>query len=269
MKHNGMFVLLFLIALSLTAMGQENAGGESEILSKQAGETTDAVNSISIVGEVDYPGIYIMSKPLTLRDAILFAGGLDVAAARYGYIYRRIKEGEMAQDSDLNDQTKLLENPESLLPGTKIIRIDLEPMKMGGVLEPNILMEVGDTLFIPRRKMEYFYVIGEVVSPGRYEARWRKPLLVSHAISYAGGATITAKMSEGIMIRNDDKGERQQIKFDLGAILHGESEDFEIVPGDIIFIPGSQNKTLEDGLLRMLDNLVNRKNDTPKFYVIG
>lgn len=206
MKHLPIFVLSVIVALSLAAMGQENPGKESEIPSEQTGETTDDVNSIFLIGEVDYPGVYVMSKPLTLRDAILLAGGLNVAAARYGYLHRRIKEGERAKDSDLNDQTKLLENPDSLLPGTKIIRIDLEPMKMGGVPAPNVLMEVGDTFIIPRRKVEYLYVIGEVVSPGRYEARWRKPLLVSHGISYAGGATKTAKMSKGVLIRKDVLG---------------------------------------------------------------
>lgn len=215
----------------------DDLGREGLDPSTESGETTDAVNSISLIGEVDYPGTYIMSKPLTLRDAILFVGGLKFSSASYGYLHRRIKEGGTAQDTDLNGQTKLLDNPESSLPNTKIIKIDLEPMKRGNVPEPNIQMEAEDIFVVPQRNVEYFYVIGEVAHPGPYEANWRKPFLVSHAISYAGGPTKTAKISRGLLIRYVD-GKREQIKVDFGAILRGKSEDFEIFPDDIIFIPG-------------------------------
>ena len=47
---------------------------------------------IYVVGEVDYPGEYVMSQQLTLMDAIFLAGGLDFTASRFGYLHRRLSE---------------------------------------------------------------------------------------------------------------------------------------------------------------------------------
>jgi protein involved in polysaccharide export with SLBB domain len=227
----------------------------------------------SIVGEVDNPGEYIMSQQLTLMDAILIAGGLDFSASRYGFLYRRVQSGRKDTASDeqeplgkkpvlnvwMDDKemyANILKNPGIGAPGTELIKVDLKPLKEGGVLEPNILLKAGDVFAVPRRNVQFFYVVGDVVQPGAYEAHLGKSLPASQAISYAGGPTKTAKLSKGMLVRYDENGARRELKVDYSAILKGKQKDFDVLPSDIIFIPGSNAKTLGYGLLGVIPDSV-------------
>lgn len=248
MKHRPVFVLLFLVALSLAGMGQENPGRQGDIPAKQPGKTTDEPAHFYVVGEVVNPGEYVMSEPLTLTDAIALAGGLEPGASRYGYLHRRIKEGEVLVGSN---QAKLLENPEITSPDGEVVKIDLRLLMGGDGLKINMQMKAGDVLVVPRTKKSY-YVVGDVLNPGAFEISASETVHVSEAIANAGGPSKTAKVSRGMLIRYDEKGERQQIQFDFGAILSGDKDDFEIFLNDIVFIPGSHAKTLGYGAMPII-----------------
>ncbi len=228
---------------------------------------------IYIVGEVDNPGEYVMSQQLTLMDAIFLAGGLDITASRYGFLHRRSRTGREAAAQEIQErdgrsaifnvwmagnspQAAILKNPEVAAPGAEIIKVDLEPLKSGGVLEPNIPLRKGDVFVVPRRDVQYFYVVGDVVKPGAHEAPLGRSMLASQAISFAGGPAKTAKMSDGMLVRYDANGARQESKVDFAAILQGRQKDFEVLPNDIIFIPGSNAKTLGYGLLGIIPDSV-------------
>jgi polysaccharide biosynthesis/export protein len=236
---------------------------------------------VYIVGEVDNPGEYVMSQQLTLMDALFLAGGLDITASRYGFLHRRITksgketalpEGEPIQTKPVFNilmnspvgQDILLKNPEIASPDTEVIKIDLQPFKEGGILAPNVTLQKGDVFVIPRRNIDFFYVIGEVVSPGAFEVpNGEDSLLASQAISWARGPSKTAKMSKGIIVRYDSNGKRIEKKVDYAAILQGRQADFAVLPNDIIFIPGSKTKTLGYGLLGLIPSSVERSvNDT-------
>ncbi len=227
---------------------------------------------VYILGEVDKAGEYIMSQQLTLMDAILIAGGLDITAGRYGYLHRRLREDEEAPPSAPPDPRNrpvfntLRRNerlpqvnpakPQEAAPGTQVTRIDLEPVKKGGVVTPNLLMRKGDVFIVPRRTSEPFYVIGDVRSPGAFELLPEEPLLVSQAIAQAGGPTNTAKMAKGILVRYDSAGKRVERPVDFSAIIKGKAPDFRVLADDIVFIPGSKIRTLTYGLLGVIPSTV-------------
>ena len=204
---------------------------------------------IYVVGEVDNPGEYMMSQQLTLMEAILMAGGLDFTADRYGYLHRRTAP----QAADWRPEP-VLAHPELSRPGREVIQVDLQPLKNGGVLQPDIKLQKGDVFAVPRRLVQLFYVVGEVRSPGGYEIAppVERSMLVSQAIAQAGGPNQTAKLSRAMLVRYDDQGKRQERKVDIAAILKGTGPDFQIRPNDIVFIPGSTAKTIEYGLLGAL-----------------
>ncbi|MBN1568197.1 MAG: polysaccharide biosynthesis/export family protein [Acidobacteria bacterium] len=232
-----------------------------------------AAKPISVVGEVDCPGEYVMTQRLTIMDAILIAGGLDITASRYGYLHRRIAQDKGAEKSRIGEpigrkpilnilsdgnaqQPEIMKSPEIASPGTEVIKIDLQPAKEGGVIAPNIPLRAGDVLVVPRRNIRVFYVIGEVEKPGAYEIDSEASLPASQAISYAGGPAKTAKMADGILVRQKENGERQESKVDYSAILKGKQKDFEVLSNDVIFIPGSKAKTLGYGLLGILPETI-------------
>lgn len=231
---------------------------------------------IFILGEVDKAGEYIMSQQLTLMDAILIAGGLDISAGRYGYLHRRLGYAEeddapVASVPSEDPRTKplfntlkgsnrlvpgILENPEIATPGTEVISVDLAPLKKGGVLTENILLRKGDVFIIPRVNPEVMYVIGDVRRPGAHELRAEESLMVTQAVAASGGPSETAKTKDGVLVRYDVDGNRVQRRVDFRAILRGQQPDFKVLPNDIIFIPGSKYKTLAYGLLGVVPQTV-------------
>jgi len=201
---------------------------------------------IYILGEVDNPGEYMMSQQLTLMEAILMAGGLDFTADRYGYLQR-----ELSSDAQPWKPERAIENPEIPRPGRQVIKVDLEPLKTGGVLKQDILLKKGDVFTIPKRPPRLFYVIGDVRAPGAYDIPppAERTILVSQAIAQAGGPAATAKLAKGILVHSDEAGRRVERKVNFAAIMKGQDQDFRVHPNDVIFIPGSVTKTLQQGLL--------------------
>lgn len=205
---------------------------------------------VFVLGEVDRPGQYIMTQQLSVVDAILLAGGLDFTAARFGYLHRRPSDSRSLGlgQSDENGTPKTQSEAE-------VTKIDLQPLKEGGIIQPNIVMRRGDVLFVPKRKVDVYYVVGDVGRAGAFEIPQEQDLLVSRAISWAGGPTKTAKMSQGILVRYNENGQREELQVDFDAVLKGRRPDFSIRPDDIIFIPGSSAKSLGYGLLGIVPSL--------------
>jgi polysaccharide biosynthesis/export protein len=207
---------------------------------------------IYLVGQVDNPGEYVMSQQMTLTEAILMAGGMeqsggaDLVSGRYGYLHRRI-----AEDAPDWRPEPVVNNPEIPRPGREVIKIDLEPLRTGGTLQPDILLRRGDVFVVPMRVVQYFYAVGDLRNPGPSELPGpdARTLRLSQAIAQSGGVNQTAKLSKGLLLRYDSSGKRVERKFDFTAVLRGKQPDFPIVGGDIIFIPGSKVKTLQYGLL--------------------
>ena len=206
---------------------------------------------IYVIGEVDNPGQYVMSQPWTLTEAILIAGGLDVAASRYGYLHRRVSPGPLPAAPPPRATT----DPESPAPGYEVTRIDLQALKEGGILDPDPVLNVGDVVVVPAAKVELAYVIGDVYSRGGIVLPASGTLPVSRALA-AAGPTRTAKMSEGIVVRYEANGTRKELPVNFLAILQGQKPDFEIKANDVVFVPGSNAKTLGYGLLTSIPQIV-------------
>ncbi|MFB3903313.1 MAG: polysaccharide biosynthesis/export family protein [Acidobacteriota bacterium] len=199
---------------------------------------------VYILGEVDRAGEIFMSQELYLMDAILMAGGLDYTASDHAFLHRRKLDAAPPSPSQFANAPGQADASD-----IEVIEIDLRPIKEGGIVNPNPLLRKGDVLFIPERKTKHYYMIGELEKTGMFQLPGEGDLLVSRAISTAGGPLKTARMAEGVMVRYDQNGVRQEQKVDFKAILEGRAPDFKVQPDDLIFIPGSQFKTWGYALL--------------------
>lgn len=207
---------------------------------------------IYVTGELAFPGEFVISKGLTVLDGILLAGGVGPAANRFAYIHRRTSASSVTVPPSAN----IIEHPETAREGVEILRVDLQPLKEGKAPVPDLQLQAGDYLIVPRRSLEFYYVMGEVVRPLDYLLPRDRPLRVSQAIAGAGGPTNTAKVSEGILIRTDAEGERQEIQVNFTKIIKGEQEDIVVQPNDVIFIPGSIIKTIGEGYVRAANAMI-------------
>ena len=81
------------------------------------------------------------------------------------------------------------------------------------------------------------------------------PLLLSQALARAGRPVRTAKESACLLVRSLPDGTLQQRPFDYQAVLRGRRPDWPLEVNDIIFVPGSNAKTVAYGLLGMLPDI--------------
>ena len=80
-------------------------------------------------------------------------------------------------------------------------------------------------------------------------------ILATQAISQAGGPSKTAKLSKGLIVRYDNAGVRQELSVDFSSILKGAKSDIPIKPNDVVFIPGSNIKTVGYGILAVIPQI--------------
>jgi len=83
----------------------------------------------------------------------------------------------------------------------------------------------------------FFLAGGQVGKPGKYELR--SSTTVSEAIAVAGGFTEQAKHSQVLLFRRADGGLVETRVLNVKQMLadHNLSEDFELKPGDMLYVP--------------------------------
>ena len=203
---------------------------------------------VSVMGAVALPGEFVMSSTLTAMDAILLAGGLRFNAADEAVLHRRVSTDAVWSPA------AMAARPGEPIPGVEVIRLDLRPLKQGQYPPSTAVLRRGDVIVVPEEELAAFFVVGDVIEPHNYFYRPHQTLTVSQAISMASGPTLTAKMSDGRLVRYDESGQRTEKPVDYAAILRGKEPDFPIRPNDIIFIPGSKIKTVAQGMLAVTGN---------------
>jgi len=168
---------------------------------------------IFVIGEVNSPGAYPLTRKTLLVEAIAMAGGVKPEADQEIMIVRPKEK--------VGVQTPLL--PDQADP-SELIKVRLRDV-LEGERSQNVQVLNLDTIFIP--KIKVFYVTGEVKRPGQYT--FMKGMTVLHAVSTAGGFTEKAAKKKVKTVREKDGK-----KVDLFLTM----EDL-IEPGDTIVVPES------------------------------
>ena len=223
-----------------------------------------------VIGEVNAPGQFVITREMYLLDVLSKAGGLLATAADVGFLYRRnwprpstgarmIGAADAVTDGQAESTTApppVSPDPSQDSKPEEVMPIDFYALGKGTRPELNLRLQGGDILYVPRRRADQFYVIGDVIGPGAFTMPRRGKVTAAQAIVYAGGTLRTAKSGKGFLMRHDQAGVRQTMPVDFAAIIQGRAPDFPIQPNDIIFIPNSAGKTIGLALLDMVPELV-------------
>jgi len=217
------------------------AGAPAANIRLRGGETLvvpeDLANLVSVTGEVVRPGRYRIKGEMRLLDALLAAGGItERASTTQARLVRASRESEA---------------------------LNLDALLMRQEMSQNIVMQPGDTVFIPEETNNKIYVIGDVNHAGVYPLKGQ--LTVLQAIAVAGGPVqhgIGTSQTAYIVRRNDgapapgvvasaratqvqpigDKGVLMTV--DLQAMMHGDlSRDEPLRPGDVVVVPETGMKS--------------------------
>ncbi len=172
---------------------------------------------IYVLGGVANPGIYELTRTITLLEALSRAGGLSNNAARHAVISRSKRK---------DDETGTATEP---------LKVDLKRLLDEGDTSLNVSIHDGDVIQIPNANS--YFVFGEVKSPGLYSID--KDLTILQAITKAGGFTKIAAPSRTKVIRGKN-GTEETIKVDISDIIKGDKEkNIYIKADDIVVIPES------------------------------
>jgi polysaccharide export outer membrane protein len=172
-----------------------------------------ASQGISVMGEVEKPGVYPAMSTRRLYDLVSQAGGFTAKAGKTVTITHRDRPTD----------------PEN-------IPLTSDPAKS---MTSNITVYPGDTIVVS--KAGIVYVVGDVGRPGGFVMENGERMTVLQAIAMAQGVNRTAAVGSARLIRRST-GKPEEIKVPLKGIMSAKANDVDLMPEDILFIPGSMAK---------------------------
>jgi polysaccharide export outer membrane protein len=173
---------------------------------------------VVVLGEAEKPGSYPLKGTTTLLEIVSQAGGFARTAGKQLVLLR--------------PQQQVASVGQPGATGNTIRRLSIEKIQAGDSSE-NILVEDGDTIFIP--KQNAFFVLGEVKSPGTF-ALEKDGTTILEAVTIAGGFTQKAAPAGSRVIRKLGDGRQETIPVDLSGTIPAMRE-FKIQDGDSILVP--------------------------------
>jgi polysaccharide biosynthesis/export protein len=186
-----------------------------------------ASQGVSVIGEVQHPGVYQVLGPRTLLDVISMAGGLTNTADTRITVKRR-----RASDEKIIAKLKT-DDPESSLAN-------------------NVQIFPGDLILVPRAGI--VYVLGDVNRPGGFVMQDSGKITLLQALAQAGGASKTASLSKAVLMRKNAQG-YETTKLHVGQIERGEDSDVELHANDILYVPNNRLKNVMNGTQNVLSSL--------------
>ncbi len=209
--------------------------------------------SVTILGQVRYPGTFDITRGERLSSVMARAGGLTDEAYPYGTVFTR--QSAAIQESDANQRiARLLEdniatvatqpatiiNPSGLsyveqiaqtlrtMPALGRISVTADPVVLATKPELDMLLESGDTVYIPKRPSTVT-VTGEVLSTGAFA--YKPGLTVRDYIKLAGGEGGSADDGLVFVVLPDGTARPE------GESWFSFGSGGEIPPGSMIVVP--------------------------------
>ncbi len=183
----------------------------------------DVQGGVSILGEVNKPGIYQLEGSLHLLEVISAAGGVTPKAGNLVLVNRH-------------------DDPEHVL------RIQLA--QDGQDPTTNVAVYPGDTVVVTKAPL--VYVVGEVQRPSGLVMENGERMTVLQAIALAQGTTKDAKLGSARIIRKSAEGQYHEIPLPLNDMLKAKKPDMALQKEDIVFIPTSNRAVVTSTMQSVL-----------------
>ena len=194
--------------------------------------TLDEITSRNyfILGQVNTPGTYPLTRPLTVLDAISEAGGLASA---------------------LNADLEILPDLSSayIVRKNKMLPVDFKGLVEGGDTSQNIYLEPEDYIYIPSTQDAKVYLLGSVTNPK--SVTYKSGTTLVSALARAGGPTPKAYRQKTIILRGSLTKPEYAI-VDFNQVLKGGATDVPLEPGDVVWMPRSPWEKAEEYLVQVV-----------------
>jgi polysaccharide biosynthesis/export protein len=118
------------------------------------------------------------------------------------------------------------------------ITINLNELVESGNATNNIILQAGDIVTVPHAGI--VYVLGAVARPGGFVlANDRSQMTTLKLLALSGGLSATARKDHAVIIRKDNLGQQHQVAIDLKKVMDRTTEDVQLQPSDILYVPSS------------------------------
>jgi polysaccharide export outer membrane protein len=188
---------------------------------------------VSVLGEVNEPGVFYLQEPRTLVEILSEAGGMTEKAGTLVHLRRRVRAPEPGQ------------------PEFETVSVDLHTHLSEDGSASDLLLADDDTIYVP--KGGFVFVEGAVQKPGVYPLQGEGSVL--KAITMAGGLAFQASRSKVQVIRRR-QGSPEILRVDLGGIETRPQQDVAVRDGDVVVVGSSPAKVALNGIWRGLSGLV-------------
>ena len=202
---------------------------------------------ISVIGEVNKPGVFQVRGSKTLLEMLSMAQGVAAEAGDEVLVMRSAgfnRGAGIAQDKNSAPltATKSSDNENVSVEQPDTVSINLRDLLNSRDPKFNVPVYAGDIVKVTRAGI--VYVVGAVKRPGGFTVRGSEQMSLLKAIALAEGLSNTPLKARTRIIRTDgDSGKRSEITVDIGKILDGKAPDMNLQATDIVFVPNSAGRT--------------------------
>ncbi len=181
-------------------------------------------HNYTIMGEVNQPGTKPLNGRITVIDALAAAGGFPIRPYRFEFVdYAELTKAFLARNGEY-------------------IPVDFEKLIRHGDTSQNVELEPNDYIYIPSINTYDVYVLGEFFRPFVFSFLRRATLM--EVTAWARGTRREAS-SRCVIIRGSLTCP-VCISVDMNLIQKGCQPDFELMPGDIVYLPPMRFTSLKD-----------------------
>lgn len=182
---------------------------------------------VFVTGEVGRPGAYALRSDRSLLAFLSDLGPLSPNAGHEVLVIRPpLGAGSgpvpLAPEGGSSEAGPLTAGVPLDIPDAEVFRVSLQELQSGNP-ERNILLQPGDTVYVPRAAQ--IYITGAVARPGPYRYQEGTPLM--QALIAAGGVTERGS-SKRVKVLRIVGGKRVEVK--LKPEDHVQPEDTIVVP---------------------------------------
>jgi polysaccharide export outer membrane protein len=191
--------------------------------------TDNQSRTVSVVGEVNSPGVHELSGPRSLIEVISQAGGVKPDAGSKVIVTREIKYGVLPLPEAKEDATGKYSTA----------AISLDDLMASRFPAENILIEPEDIVSVP--KGDIVYVIGDVKRAGGFPLSSHETMTLLQALALAEGLGPDAATQHAKILRPiaGEGSKPLEIPVDVKSIFAGKTPDVPVYANDILFIPNS------------------------------
>lgn len=188
-----------------------------------------------LLGRLTAPGLYPLTGPTSLLEAIARAGGPAPTP-----VFATLTLGGTATFAGGSDEAADLRNA-FVMRGGRLLPVDFQRLLRQGDMAQNIYLEPDDLVYLPSAISQEVYVLGAVSQPKAVSCTERTTLLA--AIAGAGGTIKDAHLSHVAVVRGG-VGAPQMSVLNYQDIVRGRAPDVRLEPDDIVYVPLTPYHTL-------------------------